>query len=126
MECRYNLNSSGNRRVIYFDCLDCKNQGSLRDKNCLRSVLRVLAEKGKADELQLRKREYTEFYDEDQMGKLLEIIELRKNLLGEEVWRGIEDCRRSHGDWKVFIRDLLAKEIWNPIRAYEILVAVLN
>jgi len=126
MECRYNLNSSGDRRVIYFDCLDCKNQGSLRDKNCLRSVLRVLAGKGKVDELQLRKREYTEFYDEDQIGKLLEIVELRKNLLGEEVWRGIEDCRRSHGDWKVFIRDLLAKEIWNPIRAYEILVAVLN
>ena len=126
MECRYNLNSSGNRRVVYFDCLDCKNQGSLRDKNCLRSVFRVLTEKGEVDELQLRKREYTEFYDGNQMGKLLEILELRKNLLAEEVWKRIEDCRRSHGDWKAFIRDLLAKEIWNPIRAYEILVAVLN
>jgi len=98
----------------------------LRDKNCLRSVFRVLTEKGNVDELQLRKMGYTEFYDEDQLGKLLEIIELRKNLLGEEVWAGIKDCKRSHGGWRAFIRDLLTKEIWNPIQAYEILVAVLN
>jgi len=127
MECRHNLNSLGNKRVIYFDCLECKNQGSLRDKNCLRSVFKVLTEKGNVDELQFRKREYTEFYNEDQLEKLLEITKLRKNLLGEEVWKEIRDCKRSHGDWRIFIRDLLMKEIWrDPIQAYEMSVAVLN
>ena len=127
MECSHNMNSLGNKRVIYFDCLECKNQGSLKDMNCLHSVFKVLKEKGNVDELQLRGREHTEFYDEAQVEKLFEITVLGKDLLGEEVWKKIKDCKRSHRNWRIFIRHLLMKEIWrDPIKAYEMLFAVLN
>jgi flagellar protein FlaI len=127
MECMHNINSIGNRKVVYFDCLECKNKGSLRDGNCLRSVFTVLRDKGNVEELQFRGREYTEFYDGGQVERLLEITALGRGLLGDEPWTKVKGSKKIHRNWRIFIKNLLMREVWrDPIKAYKMLIAVMD
>jgi flagellar protein FlaI len=117
MECNSNIDCSGKKKIIYFDCVDCGKQ----NESCLQQTLSALSAHDGVDEVHYRGKEYFSLLGGAQVQRLQALSNLRSSLIEDSIWLRAGDPEKQE-----FIRTLIEDELLkDPIKAQDMLSSVL-